>query len=134
MKRIICVMGLMAPVFYGFGQATSLNNVKKQIQGTWLGRGDSISELLITADSITTFRFRTNGVSRCSYSLSSSPCDKAIKFPAATGIYIIEKYTAKTLCCSLADIKPESMKIIYPDGNEVVYVNESTFLKKEENR
>jgi hypothetical protein len=130
MKKVAPTLCFTLLVSFGFGQATSVSVVKKQIQGTWLGRGDSISELLVTQDSITTFRFKANGVSRCSYALSSSSCDKVIKFPAATGVYIVEKYKVKTLCCSLAEIKPDTLKIIYPDGNEVLYLNESTFLKK----
>lgn len=130
MKKIACTLSLIISVLYGFSQATTINNVRRLIQGTWLGRGDSISELLITADSVTTFRFRANGISKCSYTLSYSPCDKAVKFPAATGIYIIEKYKSNILCCALASITNDSLKIIYPDGSEMLYINESSLLKK----
>jgi len=113
-----------------YGQAISVNAAKKQLRGTWLSNGDSTCELLITADSITTFRFRLNGVSRCSYSLSSQPCEKVVKFPASTGIYLAEKYNHKTLCYAMAAISSTAIKIIYPNGNEVVYKNESVFLNE----
>ncbi len=130
MKKGTLIFGLFICFLAGSAQ-NNLDNVKKQMQGTWLSRGDSITEMLVTADSITIFRFRLNGVSRCKYSLSTQACDKVIKFPAATGIYILEKYATKTLCCSLAEIQPTSIKIIYPDGTEVEYVNESTLLKSQ---
>lgn len=131
MKKAVFLLIFSVFTLYCFGQATNLDTAKKQLQGTWLSRGDSISELLITADSITTFRFKLNGVTRCTYSLSTTPCEKVIKFPANTGIYILEKYPNDTWCCSLAQINSATIKIIYPNGDEVEYVNESTYLKEQ---
>lgn len=131
MKKAACLVLFSVFALYCFGQATSLDTAKKQLLGTWLSRGDSISELVIKADSITTFRFRLNGVTRCTYTLSTQPCEKVIKFPANTGIYLIEKYPDATLCCSMAQISSSSIKIIYPNGNEVEYVNESNYLKEQ---
>jgi len=104
-----------------FGQSAALTKAAKQLQGTWLSQGDSICELLITADSITTFRFRANGVSGCSYILSSDPCVKVVKFPAATGVYMAQQCKGQTICCSISELTDSSLKIIYPNGTEMHY-------------
>jgi|SRR5581483_3398083 len=131
MKKAFYTLLFLASTLYASAQALSINEVKKQIQGTWLTHGDSICELLITADSITTFRFKAGGVSRCSYKLNTQPCDKAINFPAATGIYISENYKNTTICCSLAELTPKSFRVIYSNGAQITYLNESSFTKKQ---
>jgi|GEM_PF-2291115 len=131
MKKLFLSLLFSASFTLCFGQSASLSDIKKQLQGTWLAHGDSISEVVITQDSITTFRFRIGGVTRCSYQLASQPCEKLVKFPAATGIYITEKYATKTLCCALAEVKAGSLIIIYPDGTQVAYVNEATMKKQQ---
>jgi hypothetical protein len=129
MKKALFALLFAASVSHCSAQAMSINEVKKDIKGTWLSRGDSICEMVITDDSITTFRFKAGGVSRCAYKLSTEPCDKTIKFPSAIGVYILEEYKSGKICCSLAKIDPGALKIIYPSGFELLYLNESTFLK-----
>ena len=102
--------------------------MKNELNGLWLSRGDSISELQITADSIITFRFKLNGVSGCSYKLVQEPCEKVVKFPAATGVYISEHYKNKDVCCALAQVSTSQLKIIYPDGTEITYINEKMMM------
>lgn len=128
MKRALCFLLFVIPAICCCGQA-NISDTKKMIQGVWLSRGDSISELSITADSITTFRFRLNGVTACKYDLQQEPCEKIVKFPAATGIYINEHYKNKDVCCAFALISPTVLKIIYPDGVEVTYISEKMLEK-----
>jgi len=128
MKKTVFSILLLLPIIHCFGQAVNLDNAKKRIQGTWLAQGDSICELLVTADSITTFHFRAGGVSGCSYTINASPCEKLVKFPAATGMYLVEQYKDKTLCCSISELTDISLKIIYPGGYEMTYKLED--LKK----
>jgi hypothetical protein len=129
MKKALLSLLLSVSLTYGFAQTANLSDVKKQLQGTWLSHGDSISELVIAQDSITIFRFRPGGVTRCSFQLSTQPCEKLVKFPAATGVYITEKYATETFCCALAELKSGSLIIIYADGTQVAYVNEATMTK-----
>lgn len=130
MRKVFYILLFTASVIYCQAQALKIDDVKKQIQSTWLTHGDSICELVVTADSITTFRFRQGGVTGCTYKLSTSPCTKVIKFPASTGIYISENYKTETLCCALDELTPTTLSIIYPSGVRVVYTNESYFIKK----
>jgi hypothetical protein len=123
MKKIVLVLVFLLP-FLCRAQAVSLDVAKSRMHGTWIALGDSICEITITPDSITTFRFRLNGVSRCTYKLYTSPCDKLLKFPAATGVYMVEQYKDKTLCCAIAELTDTHIKIIYPDGTEMRFKQE----------
>ena len=118
----------MAALF-GKSQNIDLKAIQAELQGIWLSHGDSISELQITTDSITTFRFRANGVSACTYKLMPQPCVKVVKFPASTGVYMAEHYKNKDVCCAFSQLSPTVIKIIYPDGTEVTYVSEKMLQK-----
>lgn len=105
-------------------QSPDLKAIHDELQGSWLSRGDSVSEIQIKDDSIITFRFRVNGVTRGSYKLLPAPCEKVLKFPAATGVYLSEHYKTGDICCAFAQLSPTVIKIIYPNGTEITYVNE----------
>jgi hypothetical protein len=124
MKRLAFALILLLPAFHCFGQGANLDDTKKMLQGLWLSKGDSTLELEIREDSLITFRFRLGGVSRCSYKLSQQACEKLVKFPAATGVYMVEKYKDKELCCAFSQLSATLIKIIYPDGHELTYNNE----------
>lgn len=129
MKKAFYTLLFSLSVLFCQAQALSLDEAKKQLKGTWLTHGDSICEMVITADSITTFRFHAGGVSRCSYKLSHDPCDKLIKFPSATGIYLWQNYKNRTICCAIGALTPNSIKVIYANGAELTYINEKSLSK-----
>lgn len=128
LRRFILVLALLPIVC--LAKAQDIKAVQRQMQGIWLSKGDSVCELEISSDSITTFRFKLNGVSACSYTLVKEPCEKLIKFPSATGIYIVEHYSKKEVCCALAEVSPKFLKIIYPNGVEYTYTNEKMIRSK----
>jgi len=130
MKKIFLVLALLTPVLCCYGQSFNLKNAQKRIINTWIAQGDSLSELDITADSITIFTFRLNGVFHCTYKIVESPCEKTAKSP--TGMYLVEQYKDKTKCCALAEVTDVSLKVIYPDGTAIKYKPQS--LTKEDQR
>jgi hypothetical protein len=130
MGKKICILLLFAMVsLFAKSQNIDLKAVQAELEGVWLSHGDSISELQVTKDSVTTFRFRANGVSACTYTLMQQPCVKLVKFPASTGVYMAEHYKNKDVCCAFSQLSPTVIKIIYPDGTEVTYVSEKMLQK-----
>ncbi len=130
LHKVIFVIGILCFSFFAKGQEQDIKTVHSEIQGFWLSQGDSVRELLITADSITTYRFRLNGVSACGYKLVKEPCEKIVKFPSATGIYISEHYRQRDVCCALSLVSRKILKIIYPDGTEYSFINEKMLPPK----
>lgn len=129
MKKAFYTLIFLTSALLCHAQALKIADVQKQIQGSWLTHGDTICEIVVTADSITTFRFKLGGVSRCSYKLNTEPCAKAMAFPAATGVYLTQLYKNTTVCCALAQLTPTTLKIIYPSGYQLIYTNEAVYLK-----
>ncbi len=130
LHRLILTLTLLAIGLLANAQAADLNLKHAELQGLWLSRGDSVCELQITLDSITVFRFKLNGVTRCGYSLTKEPCEKTLKFPSAIGVYLVEHFTGKDICCALSELDANVLKIIYPNGTECTFVNEKSMKVK----
>ncbi|HXB13856.1 MAG TPA: hypothetical protein VNZ45_17840 [Bacteroidia bacterium] len=130
MGKKICLVALFAmAALLGKSQSIDFKAIQTELQGIWLSHGDSISELQFGKDSLTTFRFKANGVSACTYKLMQQPCEKMVKFPASTGVYMAEHYPNRDVCCAFSLLSPTVIKIIYPDGTEVTYVSEKMLQK-----
>jgi hypothetical protein len=101
-------------------QYTSTDDIQQRIIGVWQNVADSNQLLNIMSDYIKVID-SNRVVLTYTYSFSHESCSTSIRLPAATGVYLIEIYNGKTVCCALGEVGRTTLKITYPEGNQVVY-------------
>jgi hypothetical protein len=125
MKRVCFLFLFIASFTCSKAQYTAIDDIQQRIIGVWQNVADSNQVLNIMSDYI---KVIDSGrvILTYTYSFSHESCSTANKLPAATGVYLIEIYNGKTVCCALGEVGRTTLKITYPAGNQVSYAIRTT--------
>ncbi len=120
MKKIIFALLLFVPLTYCNAQFNSIDKIKQRMLGKWQNLADSTDRLVITPDNIQVI---DSGKVRITYTytFSNEACNNGLKLPAGTGVYLVETYDNKTVCCALGEVGYGTLKITYPGNKQVSY-------------
>jgi len=120
MKKALYILIFFVTATYCHAQDNSIPMIQQRMIGVWQNNADTNNVLNIMSDYITLID-SGKVVITYNYTFSNESCSTTNILPAATGVYLVEIYNGKTICCALAEVGYKTLKIIYPGGNQVIY-------------
>ncbi|HXB10865.1 MAG TPA: hypothetical protein VNZ45_02680 [Bacteroidia bacterium] len=124
MKRVCFTILLIGFSIYGKAQNPNIDELKQRLMGIWQNVADSNQLLNILQDNIAVID-SNKVILTYTYSFNRESCNATEQLPAAAGVYLLETYNGKSVCCAIGELSPTTLKITYPAGKQVTYKTRS---------